>query len=342
MTINKEMGSGLPAVTVGILSYNSREDLKITISKVLESDYANLEIMVVDNGSIDDSAEMVKSQFPQVKLCKLERNIGAPARNVFFRQAVGKYIILYDDDSMPSTTSTIGEIVGFLEGHSDVASLCTNVINYHNHTSETQGIEEFAVADCGDYYEGPFIHSAGTTYRAECIRQTYGIDEDFFWVEEGDLTLQMIAKNLKMVYKPSIVTYHRVRKLKRDEPWRLLMYTRNVIWLIWKYFPFSVAVPLSFTYLLQPLISALDRKSLTHLLFFLKGVYLGFRGIPTQRRKGKLLDSEAIKKTEKWRQHLVAAYTFRQLIVAVCRKGPAYLLLFLKECIKLFKQRLMK
>ncbi len=338
----KEMSRGLPAITVGILSYNSRDDLKVTISKVLESDYTNLEIMVVDNGSVDDSAGMVTTQFPRVKLYRLERNIGNPARNVFFREATGKYIILYDDDSMPSTTGTITDVVAFLEGHSDVASLCTNVINYHTHKSETQGIEEFAVADCGDYYEGPFIHSAGTTYRTESIRKTDGFDQDFFWVEEGDLTLQMIAKNLKMAYKPDIVTYHRVRRLRRDETWRLLMYTRNVIWLIWKYFPFSVAVPLSFTYLVQPLTVALIRKRLIYLLFFLKGIYQGFTGIPKQRRKGKLLDKETIRKTESWRQHLVAANIFRQLGTEVRRKDSTCLLLFLKACIKLFKRQPLK
>ncbi len=45
-----------PLVTVNILSYNRRDELRNTLNKVFEQDYKNIEVIVVDNSSSDGSA----------------------------------------------------------------------------------------------------------------------------------------------------------------------------------------------------------------------------------------------------------------------------------------------
>ena len=213
---------------------------------------------------------------------------------------------------MPSASSTIGEIVSFLERHADVAALCTNVINYHSGKSETQGWGKYATASGGDYYEGLLIHGAGMAYRSECIRQTHGFPEDFFlYADEGDLTLQLVEKDLKIVYKPDIVTYHRLSPIHRDKPWTFLMYTRNEIWLFWKYFPSSLALWLTFAYVLKQLATTMGRPA--YLSSFLKGVYLGLRGIPTQKRQRKPFSKETIRKTKRWRQQNLAVHPIQRI-----------------------------
>ena len=49
-----------PLVTVNILSYNRKDELRNTLTKVFEQDYKNIEVIVVDNASTDGSGEMVK------------------------------------------------------------------------------------------------------------------------------------------------------------------------------------------------------------------------------------------------------------------------------------------
>ena len=191
MTVNGKEDTGLPLVSVGILNWNRKEELRMTIAKVLESNYPALEIIVVDNGSSDGSAEMVKSEFPDIRLYELGCNTGIAARNTILFEASGKYILTYDNDSEPATSSTIGEIVSFLERHADVAALCTNVINCHTGKSETHGWEKYATAYGSEYYEGLFVHGAGMAFRTRCIQATKGYPEDFFLgLEEGDLTNQ--------------------------------------------------------------------------------------------------------------------------------------------------------
>lgn len=52
-----------PLVTVNILSFNRKDELRNTLTKVYDQDYKNIEIIVVDNASGDGSSEMVKKNF---------------------------------------------------------------------------------------------------------------------------------------------------------------------------------------------------------------------------------------------------------------------------------------
>ena len=70
-----------PLVTVNILSYNRKDDLRNTLTKVFEQDYKIIEVIVVDNASSDGSCEMVESEFPQVKLIRLKEIIGIAGWN---------------------------------------------------------------------------------------------------------------------------------------------------------------------------------------------------------------------------------------------------------------------
>lgn len=311
-TMSSKESFELPLVSVGILNFNRKDELRVTITKVLESYYPALEIIVVDNGSSDGSVEMVKSEFPDVKLHELGRNIGIVARNIILFKAIGKYIILYDDDSMPSTSLTIREIVDFLEQHTNIAALCTNIINYYTGVSETQGWEKYALANYNEYYEGLFIHASGMAYRRDSIRQTRGFPENFFFhLEEGDLTLQLLNKNLKIAYKPDIITSHRRSPIHRDEPWTFLMATRNGIWLFWKYFPFSLALWFTSRYIFKQAVMTMGRPS--YLLSFFKGVFLGIRGIPTQWRERAPLSKEAISKTKGWQCQNLSLSPYRKI-----------------------------
>ncbi|MBI1937277.1 MAG: glycosyltransferase [Ignavibacteriales bacterium] len=91
-----------PLVTVNILTYNRREDLRNTLQKVSSQNYKNIETVVVDNASTDGTAEMIRGEFPFVKYIGLEKNIGIAGWNEGFKSAKGEYIFVLDDDSYPT------------------------------------------------------------------------------------------------------------------------------------------------------------------------------------------------------------------------------------------------
>jgi len=82
------MNTDQPLVTVNILSYNRKDELRNTLTKVYEQDYKNIEVIVVDNASNDGSSEMVIKEFPNAQLIQLEKNIGIAGWNEGFKVAI--------------------------------------------------------------------------------------------------------------------------------------------------------------------------------------------------------------------------------------------------------------
>ena len=63
-------------IKILILNWNGKHLLKPCLDSVSAIDYPNYSVMVIDNGSTDNSVKMVKEKFPEVELLELENNNG--------------------------------------------------------------------------------------------------------------------------------------------------------------------------------------------------------------------------------------------------------------------------
>lgn len=89
-------------LTVIIVNYNTAGLLQNCLKSIYLSDFpkSRYEVIVVDNGSIDDSGVMVKNNFPKTTLIENKQNLGyAKANNIGIRQASGRYILLLNSDT---------------------------------------------------------------------------------------------------------------------------------------------------------------------------------------------------------------------------------------------------
>ena len=89
-------------LSVIILNYNVRyflEQCVLSVQKALE--HIDGEIIVIDNASSDDSCEMMKTKFPQIKLIENKDNLGFPkGNNIGVAQANGEYICILNPDTV--------------------------------------------------------------------------------------------------------------------------------------------------------------------------------------------------------------------------------------------------
>ncbi len=94
-------------LTIVIVNWNTRDLLEQCLSQVYRhADTLQLQVIVIDNHSSDDSVDLVQKQFPQVELIKNADNLGyAKANNMGLRQAQAEFVLLLNSDVM------IGEIV---------------------------------------------------------------------------------------------------------------------------------------------------------------------------------------------------------------------------------------
>lgn len=100
----------LPRISVVLPLYNRARCVKRAIDSVLAQDLADFELLIVDDGSTDGSAEVVAEvRDPRVRLIRLERNIGGNgARNVGIREAAAPLIAFLDSDDefLPTKLAT--------------------------------------------------------------------------------------------------------------------------------------------------------------------------------------------------------------------------------------------
>ena len=121
----------IPKVSVVIPTYNAAKYLPSAIESALSQDYKNLEILIVDDGSTDDTPTVVGRYGKYVEYIRLESNGGGPARprNIGIRAASGDYIALFDSDDL-MLPGKLQEQAEFLTEFKDIPLVFTNFRNF--------------------------------------------------------------------------------------------------------------------------------------------------------------------------------------------------------------------
>ena len=95
------MKSNLPFFSVIVSTYNRAPYISRSINSVLTQEFHDLELVIVDDGSTDDTQSVVgKFKDPRIKYIKINNSERGAARNVGIREAVGKYITFLDSDDI--------------------------------------------------------------------------------------------------------------------------------------------------------------------------------------------------------------------------------------------------
>ena len=99
------MNNESPLVSIIIVNYNAGKLLQDCIKSLYCSTHKNLEVIVVDNNSHDNSHKECKNIFPQIKLIENKKNLGyCEGNNVGINIATGKYIVILNPDTIVSTS----------------------------------------------------------------------------------------------------------------------------------------------------------------------------------------------------------------------------------------------
>jgi len=117
-------------VSIVIVAWNVRELLYNCMKSVYEqTNGISFEVIYVDNGSKDGSVEMVKKEFPGVRVIENERNEGfIRANNQAIEVAQGRYVLLLNSDTVV-LDNAIDKTVAFADAHPDAAVVGCRVLN---------------------------------------------------------------------------------------------------------------------------------------------------------------------------------------------------------------------
>lgn len=199
--------SGL--VTVVITNYNRCDDLREAILSIQRQDYAHIEIIVVDNASVDDSRRMLKSEFPSVMLIELDENIGMDGYSEGFSRANGEFVFQMDNDSLMPDTNVLSEVVKrFRSGPSNLGVVATRVEEYNPQKDQIEALRRRST-DTGPINTGGF-HSGGVGFKKFYLDQVGYYNRDvFLYVSEMFLQMKFLAAGYKVLFYPEILMLHK-------------------------------------------------------------------------------------------------------------------------------------
>src|SRR3989344_2256511 len=122
-------------VSIIIVNWNARENLQECLSALFKISYKNYEVILVDNGSKDDSVKFVKSNYPDIKIVESGKNLGfAGGNNLGFKQARGKYVLFLNNDTIV-TKDFLEKLVDFMEKRKDVGIVQPKILFHRPDTT---------------------------------------------------------------------------------------------------------------------------------------------------------------------------------------------------------------
>jgi glycosyltransferase involved in cell wall biosynthesis len=181
-------------VSILILSYNRAKYIAAAIDSVLSQTYENFELVVVDDGSTDDTAEILANYTDsRIKKILHTTNAGLHARRAeSLTYATGTYTAVLDSDDVWTNTDKLEQQVAYMKAHPDCACVGT-FITLVSPTGETIGHNSYHTADQeirrSILGRNQFTHSS-VLLRTELLRRVVGY-RDTGLAEDLDLFLQL-------------------------------------------------------------------------------------------------------------------------------------------------------
>ena len=212
-----------PLVSVVIVNWNGLDDTKECLGYLKEQTYKNIEVIVVDNGSSDGSAEYLKN-LRDTKLVQNPKNLGFTGGHIAGYQASsGDYVLLLNNDAIMDKdyikqavdTMLEDESIGALGGRAylwdddnKLFDRTNDFYAYQNVNSITaEGI--FTKHDLGVKQSVNAVSGSCVMVSKSVTEQVGYLHEPFFaYFEESDLFARMKRAGYKIIYQPSLAIWH--------------------------------------------------------------------------------------------------------------------------------------
>ena len=212
-----------PLVSIGVPVYNTAKYIEQTLDSIKNQTYSNIEIIVVDDGSTDDSKAKVESWSKKnnvdVNLISNQRNLGlTQACNIILSNAKGKYLQKVDADDILLGTK-IERHIQVLERLGEETALVYSDVNLIDENSNLIKQDyfdrlEYDGKKSGDTYldllKINFIPNPSVLARIDVIKKLGGYDNDLLF-EDWDLWLRITAK-YKIFFDSAVTCCYRIHK----------------------------------------------------------------------------------------------------------------------------------
>jgi poly-beta-1,6 N-acetyl-D-glucosamine synthase len=233
-----------PLVTILVPAYNEGAVIQGSIRSLLELDYPRYEILVIDDGSRDDTfqkASVYAGEHGKATVRVIRKPNGGKARalNTGIENARGEFILCMDGDSALHPLTLRRALRHFASPHIGAVAGSVKVVNRTNLLSCLQALEYVEGLNMVRAAQGFFrlvniIPGPIGVFRRSALERVGGYDHDTF-AEDCDLTLKLLMDGWQVQYEPGAIAYTEAPEKLLDLLKQRYRWTRGILQAISKH-----------------------------------------------------------------------------------------------------------
>jgi len=253
-----------PSVAVVILNWNGQALLQQFLPGVIQSKYSNLQLIVGDNASTDNSVEFVRTYYPDIRIIQNDANYGFAEgyRKILEQVEAEYYVLLNSDVEVPQ--NWIQPVIDMMQADSRIAVAQPKIkwqknrkefeyagaaggyLDLHGFPFCRGRLFETVESDYGQYNDSSEIFwasGAALFIKSKQWKEVGGLDPDFFaHMEEIDLCWRLKNLGYKVVYCADAEVYHvGGGTLSANNPYKTYLNFRNNLIILQKNLPIGDA-----------------------------------------------------------------------------------------------------
>lgn len=214
-------------ISIIVVNWNGLKDTLKCLDSLHQLNYFNYEIIIVDNGSSDDSITVIKESFPHIQIIETKKNLGfAGGNNVGIKKALenkADYIFLLNNDTIVDKNICLN-FVSFIKNNNKAGILGAriykmNQMDYIDHQGGkwNQNIAEFesynskSNENLNDNRQVDYVTGCAFFIKKEVVETIGFLEEKFFLMwEETDYCYRAKKKGFEIWAIPSAIIWHKV------------------------------------------------------------------------------------------------------------------------------------
>ena len=264
-------------VTVALVTRNRKAELRRALESVMAQD-AVAEIVIVDDGSTDGTAEMIREEFPAVRFHRFEQPAGpAVSRNRATALSTGDIVVYLDDDAYFPSAATVAQTLADFD-HPRVAVVAIPFADMLN----TTWIQRHHPPSDDEIWVLPTFIGAAYAARREALTLVGGYRSQFeFSGEEADLSLRLLADGYVTRQGRADAAVHEPSSVRSKDRMAVLGRRNEIVW-VWSSFPAPWHLVYVAGYALKAIWWGFRLRQLRQMV---RGALVGLRAIPSLDRK---------------------------------------------------------
>ena len=209
-------------ISIIVPNFNGKQFLKTGLDSIKRQNYSFYEVIIVDNGSSDGSAQYIHENYPEFTLIQNKENLGfAAAVNQGIKASDADYVFLLNND-VELEANSISNLLKCIEKDENIFAVSSKMIQYDDRSKMDDAGDEYTIlgwtrkvgdGKSPDLYTAKretFSACAGAAlYRKSILDKIGYFDENFFaYMEDVDISYRARINGYKCIYCPEAVVYH--------------------------------------------------------------------------------------------------------------------------------------